>query len=200
MHRLKTRRLNFTHWLAEEPSMKRIDSFFMLNIFLVGVMSYTYFFASKSLDYFETNPKLKARFERQKELKLLDDEMARLAKQNKQVERSMASIRHVETEVVHSISHSTSDVNDLARKYYAKAKDSCYQPKKEAECMANIDTLVTQFPESIWTGESLLLLTELYYRNNRNSQILDVIKILKTDFKQYKSVQLKVDYLEKQML
>jgi hypothetical protein len=194
------RRLNFTHWLAEEPSMKRIDSFFLLNIFLVGVLSYTYFFASKSLDYFETNPKLKARFERQKELKLLNDEIAELNKKNKQIERSMASIRPVEAEVVQSISHASSDVNDLARKYYAKAKESCYQPKKEAECMSSIDTLVSQFPESVWAGESLLLLTELYYRNNRNSQIQDVIKILKTEFKQYKSVQLKVDYLEKQLL
>ncbi len=180
--------------------MKRIDSFFSLNIFLVGVLTYTYFFASKSLDYFDTNPELKARYERQKELKLLKDEISQLAKENKQIERSMASIRHTDIEVVNSVGHSSSDVNDLARKYYSKAKENCYQPKKEAECMANIDTLVSQFPESIWAGESLLLLTELYYRNNRNAQILDLIKILKTDFKQYKSVQLKVDYLEKQLL
>lgn len=200
MHRLNMRRLNFTHWLAEEPSMKRIDAFFSLNIILVGVLTYTYYFASQSLDYFENNPKLKARFERQKELKLLNSEMAELAKQNKQVERSMASIHNAEVEVVNSISHSSADVNDLARKYYSKAKDNCYQPKKEAECITSIDTLVSQFPETIWAGESLLLLTEVYYRNNKNAQILDLIKILKTDFKQYKSVQLKVDYLEKQIL
>lgn len=180
--------------------MKRIDSFFSLNFILVGVLTYTYFFASKSLDYFETHPELKARYERQKELKILNKEIAELTKQRIQVSRSVASIRPFEADVVNSISHSSSDVNDLARKYYATAKEYCYEPKKEAECMSSIDVLVTQFPESIWTGESLLLLTELYYRNNRNAQIYDVIKILKTDFKQFKSVQLKVDYLEKQLL
>jgi hypothetical protein len=180
--------------------MKRIDSFFSLNIFLVGVLSYTLYYASNSLDYFENNPELKARYERQKELKLLNAEITELAKESKQIERSMASIRATDAEVVNSISHSSSDVNDLARKYYSKAKEDCYQPKKEAECISSIDTLVSQFPESIWAGESLLLLTELYHRNNRHAQILDVIKILKTDFRQYKSVQLKVEYLEKQLL
>lgn len=200
MHCLIVRRLNFTHGLAEEPSMKRIDAFFSLNIILVGVLSYTYYFASQSLDYFEKNPALKARYERQKELNVLNAELRELAQENKQIERSMASLHPSEVEVVNSISHSSSDVNDLARKYYSKAKENCYQPKKEAECIASIDTLVSQFPESIWAGESLLLLTELYHRNNRGAQIFDLIKILKTDFKQYKSVQLKVDYLEKQLL
>ena len=180
--------------------MKRIDAFLALNIIIVGVLTYIYFFASTSLDYFEKNPALKAKYERQKELNTLNKELSALTKNQKPVERSTASINPADAEVVGSISHLSIDANDLARSYYSKAKEDCNQKAKETECLASIDVLITQFPESIWAGESLLLLTEIYHRNNRDSQISDVIKILKTDFKQYKSVQLKVEYLEKQLL
>jgi hypothetical protein len=199
MHRLKVIRLNFTHWLAEEPNMKRVDAFFSLNLVLVGVLTYTYYFACNSLDIFDRDPQLKARYERQKELNLLNKEISELASSSKTA-RGIASIKNSEADVVGSISHLSIDANDIARNYFAKAKEYCYQPSKEVECVTTIDTLITQFPESIWAGESLLVLTDLYRRTNRTSQIDDIVKILKTDFKQYKSVQLKVDYLEKQVL
>jgi len=101
---------------------------------------------------------------------------------------------------VGSISHLSVDANEVARSYFSKAKEYCYQPSKEVDCVTTIDTVITQFPESVWAGESLLLLTDLYRRTNRKDQIEDIVKILKTDFKEFKSVQVKVDYLEKQTL
>ena len=194
-------RLNFAHCLAEEPSMKRFDSFLALNIILVLVLSYTFFYASNSLNYFENNPILKAKFERSKDLQILKKELNELAAANKPNSRQVASINPIEkTEVVNSIGHSSPDVSELARKYFAAAKQSCYQPQQEMECLNNIDVVISQFPESIWAGESLVLLTELYQKNNKEKQAEDLLKILKSDFKSYPSVQVKVNYLEKKVL
>jgi hypothetical protein len=179
--------------------MKRFDAFFALNFFLAGVLTYTFYFASTSLDLFDRDPHLKARYERQKELNVLNKELSELAKTSA-VKRSMASIRTGDSDVVNSVSHLSTDANDVARNYFSKAKEYCYEPAKESECVSTIDTVITQFPESVWAGESLLVLTDLYRRTNRASQIPDIVKVLKTDFKQYKSVQVKVEYLEKQTL
>ncbi len=177
--------------------MKRIDGFFTLNLILLAVLGYTYYYTQNSLDYFEKNPELKAKYERSKELQTLTKELNEIAQKNQIKNREVASIKNDHAEAVVT---SALDTNETARFYYAKAKDHCYKATAEIDCINEIDTIVSQFPDSIWAGESLIILSDFYKKNNKLKQAEDLLKILRADFRNYKSIQLKLDYLEKQNL
>ena len=194
---LKIERLNFAHCLAEEPSMKRVDSFFSLIIFLVGVLSYTFYYAHNSLDYFENNPILKAKYDRTVKLKALDKELkAMREKTPTSVSRQIASIDNSKENYVVG---SALNNQDAAKKYYSKVRSLCFEPSKEMDCLTSIDLVVSQFPETVWAAESLIILTEIYHQNRRDKQAQDVLQILKHEFKQFPTVQNKVNYLEGQI-
>lgn len=194
MHCLKMR-LNFVRDLAEELSMKKFDGFLALNIVIVAVLSYTYYYSANTLNYFEKNPALKAKYERGLKLQVLAKELKVLAEKNKTA-RVPASLGKANEVIVEP----ALDSNGEARRIFSDAQTSCNQKLSETECLNNIDIVISQFPDTIWAGESLLLLTEVYQKNKKINQIADVIKILKTDFKGFKSLQVKVNYLEKQNL
>jgi hypothetical protein len=178
--------------------MKRVDSFFSLIIFLVGVLGYTFYYAHNSLDYFENNPTLKAKYERTMQLKALNKELKDIhRKSNKSVSRQVASIDASKDNFVVG---SALDNQAVAKKYYSKVRSVCFEPTKEMECLTNIDLVVSQFPETVWAAESLIILTEIYHQNRRDKQAQDVLHILKNEFKNYPTVQSKVNYLEGQML
>jgi hypothetical protein len=177
--------------------MKRVDSFFSLIIFLVGALSYTFYYAHTSLDYFENNPELKAKYERTIQLKALNKELKEIKQKSQQsVSRAVASIDAKSDKVVIG---SALDTQEAAKRYYSQVRASCFEPSKEMECLSNIDLVVSQFPETVWAAESLLILTEIYQQNNRNKQAVDVINILKNEFRSYPTVQSKVSYLEEQL-
>jgi nicotinamide riboside kinase len=194
---LKIERLNFAHCLAEEPSMKRVDSFFSLIIFIVGSLGCTFYYAHNSLDYFENNPSLKAKYERTVKLKALNKELKDLNKTPKSISRQVASIDSAKenSEVVTAL-----DSQAAAKKYYSKIRSVCFEPSKEMECLTHIDLVVSQFPETVWAAESLIILVEIYHQNSRDKQAQDVLHILKEEFKKFPSVQAKVNYLEGQIL
>lgn len=179
--------------------MKRFDSFLAINILIIAVLSYVYYYANTSLDHFANNPNLQAQLKRSQELKLLQADLNEINRKNKSLSRGLASIKKTSTESLF-VASSALDTNEVARVIYSKAKEACYKPYAEMDCINHIDTLVTQFPESIWAGESLLLLSEIYLKNNKSSQALDLIKLLKVEFHQFKSIQAKVEYLENQKL
>ena len=177
--------------------MKRVDSFFSLIIILVGVLSYTFYYAHNSLDYFENNPTLKAKYDRTVKLKALNKELKAINQKNPStVSRQIASIDNSnETYVVGTALNN----QDAAKKYYSKVRSVCFEPSKEMDCLTSIDLVVSQFPETVWAAESLIILTEIYHQNRRDKQALDVLNILKNEYKQYPTVQNKVNYLQGQI-
>lgn len=179
--------------------MKKFDAFFVTIVSLVVVLSGVYFYAYKKLNYFENNPKLQAKVERIKSLNSLQKKLKQLEQSSHTEKRQIASISRgpEESEFLNEPSL-TKEIT--ARDYYLQAKSKCYELNKEIECMKVIDSAVTHFPESKWTGESLVILSEFYYRTRRTSQMHDILKILKEDFKNEKSIQEKVDIIERQLL
>lgn len=169
---------------------------------LTGVYIYSY----SSLGYFENNPVLKARFERKKNLislaKKLED-IAAADKTKKINQRNVAAISGgldvvpKEPEFITKSNVDIIDANELAKKYYHEAKIKCYEPNRETDCLSMIEIVVTHFPESDWTAESLMLLTEFYYRTNRTSSAHEILEILKLDFKNNESIQKKVAIIER---
>ena len=122
-----------------------------------------------SLNYFENNPDLKAKFERKKSLISLAKKLENISKFNNSnlKTRQIASISESQNEVDLTVDDSVG-ANQLAKKYYIVAKAKCYEINKEIECLSTIEAAVTQFPGSSWTAESLVLLTDFYYRTKRS--------------------------------
>lgn len=178
--------------------MKRVDSFFSLIIFLVGALGYTFYYAHNSLDYFENNPNLKAKYERTVQLKALNKELKDIHKKNPtSISRQVASVDPARE----SLTIGTAlDNQAAAKKYYSKIRSVCFEPSKEMECLTHIELVVSQFPETVWAAESLIILTEIYHQNRRDKQAQDVLHILKEEFKNFPTVQSKVNYLEGQIL
>lgn len=189
------RRLNFAQILTEELSMKKLNGFLALNVVIISVLGYTYYYAANSLNYFENNPALKAKYERNLQLKNLAKELDTLSEKNL-CARMPASLKNRDA----FSSSGSLDPNEQARHIFSEAQTTCNQKLSEVDCLSSIDLVISQFPDTIWAGESLLLLTEVYQKNKKTAQFDDVIKILKTNFKDFKSLQSKVNYIEKQSL
>lgn len=177
--------------------MKRVDSFFSLIIFLVGALGYTFYYAHNSLNYFENNPTLKAKYERTVQLKALNKELKNIRKNPTSISRQIASINPAKENLLVG---TALDNQAVAKKYYSKIRSVCFEPTKEMECLSHIDLVVSQFPETVWAAESLIILTEIYHQNRRDKQAQDVLHILKEEFKNFPTVQSKVNYLEGQIL
>jgi hypothetical protein len=174
--------------------MKKVDSFLILITGILLCLSYVYVYSLRSLDYFETNPVLKAKYERSRKLQTLNNELNQLKSAKK---REPAAIN---TQAQNLELDRLMEPSQMAKQLYFIAKDSCSDVKKEMQCLIDIDVLVTQFPESIWAGESLVLLSQVYYRNKRFEQMQDLLAILKVEFASFSTIQAKIIFLEKQVL
>lgn len=169
--------------------MKKPDGFLILILFIFAGLSAVFYSSYKSLNYFEDNALLKAKFERSKKLISLHQKLETLQSREKS-QRQPTSIGP-ETALTAA---------EMAKHYYTQAKIACYDSRREMECVKDIDLIVSQFPDSIWSAESLIILTDVYYRNNKMSQARDIVQVLKTQFKNFDSIQDKVQFLEKQLL
>jgi hypothetical protein len=170
--------------------MKKPDGFLILILLIVGLLGAIFYSSTKSLGYFENNPELQAKFERNKKLIALNEKLEKLRKQQSSSDRDPASINH------EPALYGT----DMAKLHFSKAKTACYAPGREIDCIKDIELIVTQFPASIWSAEALIILTDVYYRNNQLSQARDIVQVLRTQFKHFDSIQGKVQFLEKQLL
>lgn len=164
------------------------------------MLSGLFYFASQSLNQFENNAALKAKFERQQSLVNLKKKLENLARAEKAQQRGIASIPMLSKTDFESDIETTLEPELLAKKFYMQAKNKCYEQNQEIECIKIIDTSVSQFPDSEWTAESLVLLTDFYYRTKRIGQAKQVLNVLKTEFKNNKSIQNKVIIIERHLL
>lgn len=74
----------------------------------------------------------------------------------------------------------------LAEAYFERANLSCQNSSnlKEQSCLEDVETVVSQFPESKWAKESLLLLNSVYSKLRRFKEAESVMKIVKSEFSQ----------------
>lgn len=64
---------------------------------------------------------------------------------------------------------------------FRKVEISCHK-KIQDECLSDIDTLISQYPESKWTGKALLLLSDYYTKNRNVNEAKSLKKIIQTHF------------------
>lgn len=176
--------------------MKRIDAFFILIVFIVMALGYTFYYTSTSQSYFDNNPKLQAQFERQKQLAVLKKELAQLNERKQVVSRSIASIPPTAAVVPEVVSFKP----ETAEQHFAALKETCTLNTDQPECLSEIDLVITQYPETVWAAESMLVLLDIYQKNNESRRSVELVKILRTRFAQYANVQAKVNYYEKKPL
>lgn len=176
--------------------MKRIDAFFILIVFIVMGLGYAYFYTSTSKDFFENNPKLQAQFERQRQLAVLQKELAELNQKRSGASRGLASLPPGQEVVPEHVTFKP----ETAEQHYANLKEICGLNADQPECLSEIDLVITQYPETVWAAESMLVLLDIYQKNNENRRSMELVKIIRTRFSQFANVQAKVNYYEKKPL
>ena len=176
--------------------MKKIDGFLITILILISLLTGVYYFAYFSLNYFENNEVLKTKYERKKNLNNLARKLQKLDARGRfaAANRSPAAIQ---AELPVQV---TTDARLLAREYFSRAKIKCYELQSELECLQTIEQAVTQYPESAWTGQTLVLLTDFYYRTKRLTQAREILRILKQDFRNDKAIQEKVLIIERHLI
>lgn len=178
--------------------MKKLDPFFITVFSLVLVLTGIYYYTYQQTKWLESNSAIRTKVQREKGLVKLNKRLEEISKESKLQSRTIASISPdpIESEFI-SESHILLD--ESAKKYYIEAKSKCYELNKELDCMKIVEKAVTHFPDSEWTGETLVLLTEFYYRTKRPQHMKDILKVLKKDFANNKSIQDKVGLIERQL-
>ena len=176
--------------------MKKIDGFVITILILVSLLAGVYYYAYSSLNYFEDNEVLKTKYERKKNLNSLAKKLQKLDARSR-LESENRAPAGVKTEPAFQI---TTDAHVLAREYFSIAKVKCYELKSELECLQTIEQAVTQYPESAWTGQALVFLTDFYYRTRRLTQAREILHILKHDFRNDKAIQEKVLIIERHLI
>ncbi len=174
--------------------MKRIDAFFILIVLIVMALGYTFYYTSTSKYFFDNNPKMQAEFERQRQLGILQKELALL--NEKKGQRSIASIRANEALRPEAVAFKP----ETAEQHFASLQETCSLNPDLPDCLSEIDLVITQFPETVWAAESMLVLLDIYQQNNENRRSMELVKVLRTRFAQYANVQAKVNYYEKKPL
>ena len=173
-----------------------VDSFLFTILILVAALAGIFYYAHSSLNYFEDNELLRTRYERKKNLNSLAKKIQKLEVRN-QLEAANRAPAAVGADARISV---MTDARLLAQEYFTIAKVKCYELKSELDCLQTIEQAVTHYPESQWTGQALVLLTDFYYRTKRLSQAREILGILRQDFKKDKSVQDKVIIIERHLI
>lgn len=187
--------------------MKKPDGFSLTIGTILLALGLVYYHLATSPSYVENDPVLSAMVERRLSIQKLQHKLQSIegatARQSGEAaagaRRTPASVRpgsrlQDEFEVE---SGGADDAAAVAEHEYRQAKISCYKPGAELECINQIDRIVTHFPESRWAAESLVLLTDYYYRTKRLPQARELVRILKEDFRHLPEIQEKVVIIEK---
>ncbi|MBC7459046.1 MAG: hypothetical protein H7235_12250 [Bdellovibrionaceae bacterium] len=90
--------------------------------------------------------------------------------------------------IIDKIQTSSSNPERAAQAEYEKINLVCTE-KLELDCMAEIDVIISQFPDSNWTAKSLLLLSHYYYKQNRVAESKALINIIRTEFRDYNELK-----------
>lgn len=177
--------------------MKKLDGFLSIVVLILVLLGGIYTYVNNSMSYFD-DPAIQAQLQKKIEAIQLEKKMHVTVKKaetkNSTVSRGLASIppANRSESVLTAV-----EAEAVAQNYYQNAKTACYQLGKDAACIENIDHVVTQFPESVWAAESMVLLTDYYYRTARVPQAREIVAILKTEFSNHAEIQSKVKIMEK---
>lgn len=99
--------------------------------------------------------------------------------------------------VINKIISNSADPDLLAEAYFEKSVLTCRGNFKEQSCLHDIETVVSQFPESKWAAESLVLLSGIYLKLKRFKEAESVMNLVKVEFAKEKDVLVKIGLLEK---
>ncbi len=102
--------------------------------------------------------------------------------------------------VTKKIISGSTDANLLAEAMYEKSVVSCQLAPNDEQCLSDIESLVTQFPESQWAGESLVILSQIYTKLKRFPEAESVLRIVKTNFSNDRAIIQKINKSEKKKL
>lgn len=109
--------------------------------------------------------------------------------------RNLASLSPTQPEISFEL-----DPSKLAENFYKEAKVQCASYQKKLLCIEKIESVIMQFPDSKWAGESLLLLTQFYLKNQKTEQAQEIIRIVRSEFKNYPELVKKSHEIEKMHL
>lgn len=162
---------------------------------ILSALGAVYYHTANSPSYVEHDPVLNSMVERKIELINLQTKLQQIEQSTQRAERSPAAVRP------HGL-QSEFEVDSISGEAFAEAqyqllRKSCYEAGQELECVNTIERVVTHFPESKWAAESLVVLTDYYYRTKRMAQAHELVAILKKDFRHLPEIQDKVKIIEK---
>lgn len=183
--------------------MNKVDSFLVIMIVLLSGFFVIYKTAAYQFSGVD--------FERQKNEQLvrhiqrleLKAQVAALENRNTSAQphkRSIASVPPKNSVQIKKVIDKNMDLmtaEQTAETFYQSAKLSCGQFKKEDLCTKNIEVVITQFPETRWAGESLILLGRLYLKSHQSDRAAEVIQIISSEFSHDKEIQSKLIDLQK---
>lgn len=92
------------------------------------------------------------------------------------------------------------DPAKIAEKLYQDVVEQCINRKKDLLCLDKVDAILTQFPESKWSGKTLVVLTGRYIKEKRYDQAADLVQIVRSEFKGEPEVQSLLKEVEKTQL
>lgn len=91
--------------------------------------------------------------------------------------------------VAELIKSTSADPDTLARAEYEKMAVQCREYKMNEECIKSVDYLVSQFPDTQWTGYSLVWLAKTYKKARRQTDFKEIVSLINSDFKHYPQVK-----------
>ncbi len=223
------KRLNLGQVYADETRMQRVDPFFTLVLFLFCILCSSYFALDYHLSGITVEQQKVQVLERKITELTVANESIRLQSEQalateKGSSRHIASIQlkkqisfddlyksQLHTAVLNKngeaimataqkIMTTSADSELLAEAMFQKSMVYCHLKLKESLCFSEIESLVSQFPESKWAGESLVELSEIYRRLKRFSEAESVIHIVRTEFAHDKTVLSRLTKAEKKKL
>lgn len=192
--------------------MKKLDPFYTLILFIVSCLStaffaFDYYLSGVTIE----QQKVRALENQVVQLKLKNEALTLQAGGGGLVGRQIASLKNgkqisfdelyarqlqdaklnKKTEVIKQISEkiikNSADSDLLAEAYFERAYFSCQSSSnsfKDENCLEDVETIVSQFPESKWAKESLILLSSVYTKLRRFKEAESVTKIVKSEFAQ----------------
>lgn len=162
---------------------------------ILTALGAVYYHAANSLSYFEHDPVLNSMVERKIELINLQTKLRQIEQSTQSHTRNPAAVAPAGISSEFEMDGEGGEA--FANLQYQRLKKSCYEAGQELDCINTIERVVTHFPESKWAAESLVILTDYYYRTRRMTQAHELVAILKKDFRHLPEIQDKVKIIEK---
>lgn len=224
------KRLNFDQLKAEKSSMQRFDPFFTLVLFIFSTLIIAYFAFDYHLSGITTEKQKVSTLENKIQKLQLSNEALKLqlcsdsATVGNSAGRNIASLlgkKEISFDELYKSqlqtavrSQSVKDILALTQKIlttsanadllawtlYEQSQVSCQLKPNEEHCFSDIETLVVQFPESKWAGESLVNLSKIYMKLKKFSEAASVIKIVKSEFPKAHDLARRINEIEKNKL